>query len=206
MAVGVVIRRVGAFTLALALAGCGGDVPAKSPVKPVARTAARPGTGSVMTGVRVRQYVGGRLEVELVADEAWHSRGADWVSGRGVRARYYPLTRKPANLEATTARYLINAQRLQAGGFVRVESEGTVLETTELTYDGARDRIASRSRVRVTRGGNVMTGIGLEADPDLGNLTLGSPEIEARQPGELRPLMDAAGAGTPAPKEHDDGR
>ncbi len=185
--------------------GCGNGAPS---AKAAARRgeSGRPATGSVMTGVRIRQYVGGRLEVELTASEAWHSRGGDWVSGRGVRARYYPLTRKPANLEATSARYDTRSQRLYASGFVRVQSEGTLLETTELTYDGARDRIASRKRVRVVRGENVMTGIGLEADPDLGNMTLGEPEIEARKPGELRPLMEGA-LPDPAPKEKNpDGR
>ncbi len=195
-----------AFLLALCalVAGCGNGAP---PAKSSARRTeiGRPATGSLMTGVRVRQYVGGRLEVELTAAEAWHSRSGEWVSGRGVRARYFPLTRKPADLEATTARYNVSAQRLYASGYVRVQSEGTLLETTELTYDGARDRIASRKRVRVVRGENVMTGIGLEADPDLGNMTLGEPEIEARKPGELRPLMEGVGPET-VRKETPDGR
>lgn len=194
------IRRAWLVVLCLAVCpGCGGEPPV---VKSARSSANGRATGSVMTGVRVRQYVGGRLEVELFADEAWHSRGGDWVTGHGVRATYFPLSRKPANLRATQARYDIGPQRLLASGFVRVESEGTVLETTELTYDGSRDRITSRKHVRVVRGDNVMTGVGLEADPDLGNMTLGEPEIEAKKPGELRPLMDPAGA----PKETHDGR
>jgi hypothetical protein len=29
----------------------------------------------------------------------------------------------------------------------------------------------------------------LEADPDLGNLKVGAPHINARRPGEIRPLL-----------------
>ena len=83
----------------------------------------------------------------------------------------------------------MRAQRLLATGAVRVESEGSILETTELTYDGQRDRISTTRAVRVVRGGNVMTGVGLDADPDLGDLKVGSPIINAARPGEIRPLL-----------------
>jgi hypothetical protein len=43
-----------------------------------------------------------------------------------------------------------------------------------------------------------MTGIGLEADPDLGNLKVGEPHINANRPGEIRPLL--GGGETKPPK------
>jgi len=142
-----------------------------------------------MREVHVRQMVGGRMEVELWATEAWHSQGADWVRGRNVKAWYYPENRRSTVLYATEARYDVLEQRLLAMGEVRVESEGIVLETAELTYDARRDRIYTSRAVRVVRGDNVMTGVGLEADPDLGNLKVGAPHINARRPGEIRPLL-----------------
>ena len=179
---------------AAAIAGCSGKG------KEVPRVeAAKPGDSeAVMRGVHVRQMVGGRMEVELWAVEAWHSQGAEWVRGRNVKAWYFPQGRKPAILYATEARYDVRAQRLLATGAVRVESEGSVLETTELTYDARRDRISTTRFVRVTRGGNVMTGKGLEADPDLGNLKVGEPHINANRPGEIRPLL--GGSETKPPK------
>ena len=54
-----------------------------------------------MHGVHVRQMVGGRMEIELWAVDAWHSQGAEWVRGRNVKAWYFPKNRKPATSAIT---------------------------------------------------------------------------------------------------------
>jgi len=187
------VKGAGALLVTVLLAGCGGK-PADD-AKPTGETPR--GAESVMQGVHVRQMVGGRLEVELWATEAWHSQGVDWVRGRNVKAWYFPANRKPAVLYATEARYDVKEQRLVATGAVKVESEGSVLETTELTYDARRDRISTTRSVRVVRGGNVMTGVGLEADPDLGNLKVGEVQINANRPGEIQPLLGGGDSKSP---------
>lgn len=190
-------RRNAAFMLAAGwwCAGCGGaGTPA---ARPKARPAGHSGPEALMRGVHVYQLVEGRLEVEIWAGEAWHSRAADWVGGRQVRVHYFPEGRKQATLHATTARYDIQERLLEAWGAVRVESDGAVLETTQLTYDARRDRIESKEFVRITRGDNVLTGLGLEADPDLGNLQVAEPHVNARNPREIRPLMEGLGIDAP---------
>lgn len=178
--------------VAAMFAGCPGK--GKVEAKPEADLPA--GAESVMKGVHVRQMVGGRMEVELWAAQAWHSQGAEWIRGRNVKAWYFPPGKKPATLYATEARYDVREQRLSASGNVRVESEGSVLETTQLTYDARRDKISTTRRVRVVRGGNVMTGVGMEADPDLGNLKVGEVQIDANRPGEIQPLLEGSGSKT----------
>lgn len=142
-----------------------------------------------MYGVRVTQIVKGRVEMELFADQAWHSRDVDWIHGRGVHAFYYPETQKTATLYADTVRYEVHSRRLEALGAVRVESDGTIIETEELQYDSMKQKIVSEEFVTILRGPNVMTGVGLIADPDLGNLSLMDPHISVKNPEEIRPLI-----------------
>ncbi len=59
-----------------------------------------------------------------------------------------------------------------SGSVVVTSNDGTVLQTEHLTWDERRGRILTEMAVRVTRDGDVMTGIGAEADPDLGNLRI----------------------------------
>ncbi len=59
-----------------------------------------------------------------------------------------------------------------SGSVVVTSSDGTVLRTEHLTWDERRGKISTEMPVRVTRDGDVMTGTGAEADPDLGNLRI----------------------------------
>jgi LPS export ABC transporter protein LptC len=174
--------------LAAVFAGCGGaKPPAPEP------ESYRYGPSSLMHNVKVKQVVEGHMEVEIFAKEAWHSRNAEWVHGRGVRAIYYPRGRNPASLRASVARYDVKTRQLKVWDRVRVESEGTVLETEELQYDAKKGRIFTAKPVTVTRGRNVMEGTGMEADPDLGNMQVTDPHISAREPAEIKPLIEGMG-------------
>jgi LPS export ABC transporter protein LptC len=59
-----------------------------------------------------------------------------------------------------------------SGSVVVTSSDGTVLTTEHLTWDERRGKILTEMPVRVTKDGDVMTGTGAEADPDLGNLRI----------------------------------
>ena len=58
------------------------------------------------------------------------------------------------------------------GNVVVTSTDGTVLETERLLWSEQKGRIETDRAVRVTKDGDVMTGIGAEADPDLKNLRI----------------------------------
>ena len=58
------------------------------------------------------------------------------------------------------------------GNVVGTSLDGDVLETDTLRYLNLEDKIVSDSFVRLTRGGNVMTGWGLEADNRLSSVDI----------------------------------
>lgn len=60
------------------------------------------------------------------------------------------------------------------GDVVVYAADGTVLTTETLSWNERTERIESDERVRVTKGSDVMTGIGVEADPDLTNIRVKS--------------------------------
>ena len=58
------------------------------------------------------------------------------------------------------------------GGVVVVTTDGRRLETEEISYDNGTGRITNTVFNRFTRGGDVVTGYGLDASPDLDHFEL----------------------------------
>lgn len=61
---------------------------------------------------------------------------------------------------------------LAYGNVVVTSAEGDILETDSLRYLNETDKIVSDSPVRVTRGNDVMTGIGFEADRNIATVDI----------------------------------
>ena len=53
-------------------------------------------------------------------------------------------------------------------------ADGTILTTDKLTWNERKGKVESDRPVRVTKGDDVMTGVGVEADPDLKNIKVKS--------------------------------
>ncbi len=71
-------------------------------------------------------------------------------------------------LESKVGEYSEESQDMLAFGDVVVTSvDGDVLETDSLLWKNVEDKIISNSWVKLTRGRDVITGIGLECAPDL---------------------------------------
>jgi len=68
---------------------------------------------------------------------------------------------------------------LAYGNVVVVSVEGDVLETDSLRYVNVEDQIVSDSRVKITRGRSVTTGIGLRCDHKLNSVEI-LRDVEAR--------------------------
>jgi LPS export ABC transporter protein LptC len=84
---------------------------------------------------------------------------------------------------------------LEARGRVRIQTTtGVVLETDSLRWVNARGRIVSDAFVRVTRGGDVVTGYGFESDPSLDHFQL-TREVKAQVRDEGNEAGDLDGAG-----------
>jgi LPS export ABC transporter protein LptC len=68
--------------------------------------------------------------------------------------------------------YQDSRDMLAYGNVVVVSVQGDVLETDSLRYVTADDKIVSDSRVKLTRGKDVLTGIGLECDHRLNSVDI----------------------------------
>lgn len=183
-------RSVGAAAvlLALLLASCGGGVPEQS-------AGVGEGSGeslrSLMRGAKLVQVYQGRVEAEISAAEAVNSVDGRWLEGRGVSVIYHQAGGKRAVLRASSARYDSLRKVMEASGTVRVEAEGLVLETSQLVWDAGKSRITSDAFVKVTRGENVLTGKGLDADTEMENVVIKEDvRILASEPKDLAPALD----------------
>jgi LPS export ABC transporter protein LptC len=60
------------------------------------------------------------------------------------------------------------------GNVVVYAADGTILTTEKLTWDERTSRVDTDRPFRVTKDADVMTGVGMEADPDLKNIRVKS--------------------------------
>jgi LPS export ABC transporter protein LptC len=60
------------------------------------------------------------------------------------------------------------------GNVVVYAADGTILTTEKLTWDERKGKVESDRPFRVTKEADVMTGVGMEADPDLKNIRVKS--------------------------------
>ncbi len=123
---------------------------------------------------KLTQTSDGRILWTLSASLALVFEEADRVETTSPRVEFFD---ENGDLRSTlTARTGLLRQRtsdMEVLGDVVVRSEdGTVLETERLLWCEQKGKIETDRAVRVTKDGDVMTGTGAEADPDLKNLRI----------------------------------
>lgn len=92
-------------------------------------------------------------------------------------------------LTADNGEYSEDSRDMLAYGNVQVVSiEGDILETDSLFWNNEEDKILSNSFVKLTRGRDVVTGYGLECDPNLNSVDI-KRDVQATiidEAGEIR--------------------
>lgn len=168
-------RLIAVAALVLATAACDGSKTEQ------ARVESRGVPDETVTDFRTQESDSGLVRWTLMAPRA------DKFSARNVflmddpKIEFYD---KMGNLQTTLTaekgEYLLDTHDMLAyGNVVAVTFKGEVLETDSLRYLNKSDKIVSDSFVKLTRGRDVVTGIGLECDHTLDSVDI-KKDVRAR--------------------------
>ena len=152
-------------TIVVAAAGCGGDLPG---VPGGSRTRA----DQEIDGFTLTQTQDGTRVWSLAAESALVYEDADRIELTTLRIDFFDEDGEVRSTltadEGTLASRTNDIEVL--GDVVVYAADGTILTTEKLTWDERTGKIESDRDVKVTKGKDVMTGVGVEADPDLRNI------------------------------------
>jgi LPS export ABC transporter protein LptC len=154
-----------ALTLGLALYGCGDETPGDEEENSIL-------PDHEIDGFTLTQTREGSKLWTLSARRALVFEEADRVELTTVRIDYFD---EEGSVRSTmTSRNGLLMQKTNdmeaMGDVVLTASDGTVLTTQRLTWDERLGTIETDREVRVTKGRDVFTGVGVTADPDLKNI------------------------------------
>lgn len=156
-------RCVAAAILTLGF-GCG------SPAQEPQRTGPTPtGPEQTFANLELRETTNGKLEWKLKARRAVREAASSGTRLESLRVEFFqggPRVR--SILVSDSGR--VDLQRgtlIATGNVVVTTTEGNRLETEELFWDRKNAKVTSNTFVRMTRGEDVLTGIGFESDPNL---------------------------------------
>ena len=156
-------RFVAVFILSVFLFGCSQDRLSGisgGPIKPL-----------IMEGFTMTETENGKKRLVVVAENAEIDKNNKMIRANKINMKYYnekesvtsTLTSERATLE-------IGTNDMEAeGNVVLITDIGAKLETEKLKLISATNKVVTDTPVRFTKGGNVLTGKGLEADSRLEN-------------------------------------
>ena len=116
----------------------------------------------------------GRVAWTLTAPEAYKFNERKVFLMETPRIEFYDeFGNLQTTLTSDKGQYFETSRDMLAyGNVVVVSIDGDVLETDSLRYVNVEDQIVSDSRVKITRGRNVTTGIGLRCDHKLNSVEI----------------------------------
>ena len=166
------IRLAATLLLALALVGCSEKTISEGDQASSADSTLRP--DSEVQGATVYLYDRQEVTTEIRADLIRRFEAIDSTMGYILDIDFFDsLGAVSSNLVGDSGVIRENTQRLQVYGEVVVVTQDSArLETDYLTWDPEIGKIQSDAFVKFTRGEDIMTGWGMEADPDLGRLRI----------------------------------
>lgn len=156
------------LTVLLAVTGCSGE---SSPPETVDNAEV---PDEVVTDFTTSESDSGRVAWTLTAPEAHKFNSRKMFLMDDPRVEFFDEFGNPQTvLTSDKGKYFETSRDMLAyGNVVVVSVDGDVLETDSLRYVNATDQIVSDSRVKITRGRNVTTGIGLRCDHKLNSVEI----------------------------------
>jgi len=126
-----------------------------------------------MKGFELRQTLNGKIMLVIKADEAQIYHKENYTKFYSVKARYFDKEQEISNLTSKEGMIDNSTNDVEVVGNVVLKTkDGAVLETEKLNWVNKTNKLSTEAFVKITRGGNVMTGIGLQSDMMLENVTI----------------------------------
>lgn len=115
-----------------------------------------------------------RLNITAPSLKSWNQNPRKTEFPEGLKVDFYNGRRNTSTL---TADYGVNFEQSKElvveGNVVFKNDKGEMLETDKLTWIEKEARIRTEAAIRITTPEEVITGIGLDADEDFSNYTIG---------------------------------
>lgn len=176
----------GAFGLVLVLAGCRAEV---GTMKDEGSLSAPPSEG--MRGISLQNFRESATRWVMVADSASVFRSQKRVEAEWVVVDFFEDEEHVSKLTADRGILLQTTDDLEARGNVLVATDdGARLKTEVLFWNHSESRIHTDEYVEITRGEDVLTGYGLEADPGLDRVEL-KREVRGSLRGDPEDLVES---------------
>jgi len=154
-----------AVTLVL---GCGAGHKSEAPVQGVQVP------DETMTEFVTQETDSGRVQWTLAAPRALRYNARNVFVLDNPKIEFFDeMGNLQTTLTAKNGEYsLLTHDMLAYGNVVATSTKGEILETDSLRYLNERDKIVSDSHVKLTRGRDVITGIGMECDHTLDSVNI----------------------------------
>ncbi len=164
-----VVASAAIVALTLLLSGCGGDEGGGS-------RGSRTLADQEIDGFTLTQTREGSKVWSISADHALDFIDADRIEMMDLRVDFFD---DDGEVRSTlTANEGVLARRTNdmevTDDVVVYAVDGTILTTDKLTWNERTGKVETDRPIRVTKGDDVMTGVGMEADPDLRNIKVKS--------------------------------
>jgi len=154
------MRSAVLWLILLLLWGCGRETPPAGGKSP-------PGPDQVLEGSSITFTSQGKKTAVVYADRISKYLKEEREVLQGVRVRFYDKEGEVSST-LTSQEGTVQGERMEAKGEVLVvTTEGVRLETPLLRWDSRANRVYTDSLVKISQGGDVVTGLGMEADPEL---------------------------------------
>ena len=166
---GVRVLSALAVLVALAITGCR----SQEETPTAATESSGSGTREGMRGVSLQNFKVGDTKWVLHADSASVFRERKRVEARQVQVDFFDGEEPVSTMTAELAILIQKTDDLEARGNVQVVAEdGSILKTEVLYWNHQQSKIHTDQYVEITKGEDVLTGVGLEADPGLDRIDL----------------------------------
>ncbi|MFH1823953.1 MAG: LPS export ABC transporter periplasmic protein LptC [Candidatus Firestonebacteria bacterium] len=145
---------------------------ATKPEKPLVRSNV-PKNLIAMKGFNLIQTINGAKKIEVDADEAQVYLKEKLMKFYNVQTKYFDKGKEISNLRSNEGTIYTDTNNMEVSGQVVLTTQAnTTLETEKLKWSEKNNKLFTDEHVKITRGDNVMTGIGLESDLMLENVVM----------------------------------
>lgn len=161
-----IARNIALIFILLVLVSCGNSN------KPAGKTGESK-NAVTMKGFTLVQTISGNKKLEIKAEEAQIFPKEKIIKFNVVKAKYFDKGKEISDLKSNEGLIYTDTNDMEiSGNVVLITQDKSKLETEKLKWADKAGKLITDKFVKVTKGDNIMTGIGMESDMMLENVLI----------------------------------